>query len=38
MINILGISGKKQAGKNTLANYINGRIIKSLGTVKDFGI
>jgi hypothetical protein len=35
---ILGISGRKQSGKNTLANYINGHILRSRGMVKDFFI
>jgi hypothetical protein len=35
---ILGISGRKQAGKNTAANYINGKVIQSLNMVEDFYI
>jgi len=35
---IIGISGRKQSGKNTVANYINGDILKRLGMVKDFSI
>jgi dephospho-CoA kinase len=35
---IIGISGKKQAGKNTVANYINGYILKSMNMVNDFYI
>lgn len=35
---IIGISGRKQAGKNTVANYINGCILKQRGAVKDFNI
>lgn len=35
---ILGISGRKQSGKNTLANYINGHILKTRSMVKDFFI
>jgi hypothetical protein len=38
MSKILGISGKKQAGKNTTANYIAGSILKKLDMVQDFGI
>jgi len=38
MSRILGISGKKQAGKNTAANYIHGLIIQGLGLAKDFSI
>lgn len=33
---ILGISGRKQAGKNTFANYVNGAILKNNGMIKDF--
>lgn len=33
---ILGISGKKQSGKNTFANYINGRVMLSECMVRDF--
>ena len=35
---IIGISGRKQAGKNTVANYITGCIIKNLNMVSDFDI
>ena len=35
---ILGISGRKQAGKNTVANYINGYVLKQQGMVQDFDI
>lgn len=35
---IIGISGRKQAGKNTVANYINGDILKSLDMIKNFKI
>jgi hypothetical protein len=35
---IIGISGRKQAGKNTLANYINGYILKQKGMINDFYI
>jgi hypothetical protein len=35
---IIGISGRKQAGKNTCANYIAGHIIKSKEMVQDFHI
>ena len=38
MSRILGISGKKQSGKNTAANYIAGSILKKLDMVQDFGI
>jgi hypothetical protein len=36
MTKIIGISGRKQSGKNTVANYINGDILKSKGLVEDF--
>lgn len=35
---IIGISGRKQSGKNTAANYINGDILKKMGMVNDFSI
>lgn len=35
---IIGISGRKQAGKNTVANYINGHILKSKQMIHDFYI
>lgn len=35
---IIGISGRKQAGKNTVANYINGDILKQKGMVREFFI
>jgi len=38
MSKIIGISGRKQAGKNTVANYINGNILQNLGMVSDFEI
>jgi hypothetical protein len=38
MVNIIGISGKKQSGKNTMANYLHGEILKRTGTVSDFEI
>jgi HlyD family secretion protein len=28
MVKIIGISGRKQSGKNTVANYINGQVLK----------
>lgn len=36
MNKIIGISGKKQSGKNTVANYINGHILKAKDMVQDF--
>ncbi|MQF98476.1 MAG: hypothetical protein FI729_02965 [SAR202 cluster bacterium] len=38
MARILGISGKKQSGKNTTANYIHGNILKELNLARDFYI
>ena len=38
MVKILGISGTKQAGKNTVANYINGQLLKEIGMVNDYRI
>lgn len=38
MVKIIGISGRKQSGKNTVANYINGDILKTRGMVSDFFI
>ena len=35
---IIGISGTKQAGKNTVANYINGKILKEIKMIADFTI
>jgi hypothetical protein len=35
---IIGISGRKQAGKNTVANYINGCVLKTRQMVHDFYI
>ena len=38
MARVIGISGKKQSGKNTMANYIHGRGLKRLSMVLDFDI
>jgi hypothetical protein len=35
---VIGISGRKQSGKNTVANYISGWILKNRGMIKDFKI
>lgn len=35
---IIGIAGRKQSGKNTVANYINGNILLSREMIKDFYI
>ena len=37
-MNIIGISGKKQAGKNTAANYLHGLVLKKMSMVEDFNI
>ena len=34
-MNILGISGKKQAGKNTAANYIHGVVLKQSSMIEN---
>tara|TARA_R100000152_G_C6776143_1_gene205071 strand:- start:1037 stop:1747 length:711 start_codon:yes stop_codon:yes gene_type:complete len=36
MTKIIGISGRKQAGKNTVANFINGRVLKTMNMIDDF--
>jgi hypothetical protein len=36
MTKIIGISGRKQAGKNTVANYINGTVLIKHGMIQDF--
>lgn len=38
MKRIIGISGRKQAGKNTAANYIHGQVLKNLNMIDDFYI
>jgi hypothetical protein len=35
---IIGISGRKQSGKNTVANYINGHVLASREMIKSFYI
>lgn len=35
---ICGLSGKKQSGKNTSANYLTGFTLKKYGQIKDFRI
>jgi hypothetical protein len=35
---IVGIAGRKQAGKNTVANYINGHVLISREMINDFYI
>lgn len=38
MVKIIGISGRKQSGKNTVANYINGINLCELGIIRDYDI
>lgn len=38
MVKIIGISGRKQSGKNTIANYINGDILQNKSMVAQFFI
>ena len=38
MSRIIGISGRKQSGKSTTANYINGDILSRRDMVKGFGL
>lgn len=38
MVKIIGISGRKQSGKNTVANYINGDVLQSKSMINDFAI
>lgn len=35
---IIGISGRKQSGKNTVANYINGSVLSFRNMIQDFYI
>ena len=35
---ILGISGRKQAGKNTTANILHGVVLKRLNNIEDWNI
>lgn len=35
---IVGISGKKQAGKNTVANILHGLVLKEVDAIKDWDI
>lgn len=37
-MNILGISGKKQSGKSSLANFLVGMEMKSLNIISDFAL
>jgi len=38
MTRIIGISGKKQSGKNTAANFLHGLVLKDNGLAPDFSI
>lgn len=35
---VVGISGRKQAGKNTVANILHGLVLKENGLIKDYNI
>jgi len=35
---IIGLSGKKNAGKNTVSNVLHGIVLKKMGMVKDFTV
>jgi len=38
MVKIIGISGRKQSGKNTVANIINGCVLKDLKMIEDYKV
>ena len=38
MTRIIGISGKKQSGKSTSANWLHGLVLKEKGLVEDFNV
>jgi hypothetical protein len=38
MTKIIGISGKKQSGKNTSSNWLHGLVLKERGLIEDFNI
>ena len=38
MQKIIGIAGKKQAGKNTLANWLHGKVLMDNGIIDNFAI
>ena len=38
MTKIIGISGRKQSGKNTVANFVNGEVLLNKEMIKDFDI
>jgi len=38
MTKIIGISGRKQSGKNTVANIINGDVLKDLKMIQDYRV
>jgi hypothetical protein len=38
MVKMIGISGRKQSGKNTIANYINGDVLQGMSMINDFSI
>jgi len=38
MTKIIGISGRKQSGKNTVGNIVNGIVLKNLNMIQDYAI
>ncbi len=38
MTQIIGIAGKKRSGKNTVANFLHGYVLRKKGVIKDFAI
>lgn len=38
MVKIIGISGRKQSGKNTTANIISGSVLQNMQMIQEFGI
>ncbi len=38
MTQIIGIAGKKRSGKNTVANFLHGYVLRKKGIIKDFAI
>lgn len=38
LMKVVGISGRKQAGKNTVANILHGLVLKENGLIKDYNI
>jgi hypothetical protein len=38
MTKIIGVAGKKRAGKNTVANFLHGYVLRKKGVIKDFAL